>query len=167
MNKITLGLTDLLHQDPLNCSEKHRGTPCFCARAHAMQRACPQGCAYAAISGCSPLLNHALGEDGTSSHRSVAARPIEWQQESLGSSPFPRARSLCTVHVLSAGCLQRCTDARPGQSTHQARMGLGLTDWSHQDPLKGSKKAWGALHFPARACYAMCMSGVDAILKSE
>ncbi len=133
---------------PLNGSKKHRGAPCFCARAHAMQHACQQGCAFAAMSGCSPRLNglnHTLGEDGTWSHGSVAARPTKCQREIPWRSPYPRARSLCSIHVLSAGCLQLSTDASPGQSTHQMRMGLGLTDWLHQDPLNGSKKARGAL----------------------
>ncbi len=110
--RMGLGLTDWLHLDPWNGSEKHRRAHCFCARSHAMQHACPEGCSYAAMRGCSPRLKHASGEDWTWSHGSVAARPIEWQQESLGRSPFPRACSLCTVHVLSAGCLERCADAR-------------------------------------------------------
>ena len=197
---------------------RNTGAPPVPARALARHRACVRSDARRP--------NPASSEDGTSSHGSVAARPIEKQRETQGSppflrarsryatcmsaglrvrgdarmlapakphirrgwdlvsrigcskthrmavissgrSPFPRARSLCTIHVLSAGRLQRCADARPGQSTHQARMGLGLTDWSHQHPSNGSKKARGALHFRARACYAMCMSGVDAILKSE
>jgi hypothetical protein len=37
-----------------------------------MQRACPQGCAYAAMRGCSPRLNRTMGLDGTWSHRMIA-----------------------------------------------------------------------------------------------
>jgi hypothetical protein len=48
---------------------------------------------------------------------------------------------------------------------HLARTGLGLTDWLHQDPLNGSKKPRGSLHFCALSRYATCMSGEDAILK--
>ncbi len=55
------------------------------------------------------MLNHASGEDGTWSHGSVAARPPKWLRETQGHSPFPRVRSLCTIHVLSAGRLQQCT----------------------------------------------------------
>jgi hypothetical protein len=46
---------------PLNGSEEHRGAPRFCARAHAMQHACPEGCVYAAMRGCSPRLNRTMG----------------------------------------------------------------------------------------------------------
>jgi hypothetical protein len=42
------GLTDLLHQDPLNSSEKHRGTPLFCTRllynVHVLRTQRPQRC---------------------------------------------------------------------------------------------------------------------------
>jgi hypothetical protein len=71
--------------------------------AHAMQHACPEGCAHAEMCGCSPRPKHASGENGTWSHGLVASRPIEWKQESSGRSPFPRARLLCNVHVRS-GC---------------------------------------------------------------
>jgi hypothetical protein len=165
-----LGLTDRLQRGPSNGSEKHRGTPRFCACTHAMQHACPEGCAYAAMRGCSPLLNHAMARIGRGwdlVSRIGSSKTHQRQQETTGSSPFPRECSLCTVHILSAGSLQRCTDARPGQSTQRARMGVGLTDWSHKDPLNGGKKTWGALHFRARTCYEMFISGGDAILKSE
>jgi hypothetical protein len=66
--------------------------------------------------GCSPWLNHTLGEDGTWFHGSVVARPIEWQQEISGRSPFSRVCLLCTMHVLSAGRLLRCADARPAKA---------------------------------------------------
>ncbi len=44
-----------------------------------------------------------IKRDGTWSHRSVASRPIEWQQESLVHSPFLHALLLCNVHV-RRGC---------------------------------------------------------------
>ncbi len=77
--RMGLGLTDQSQRDLLNGSEKHKGAPRFCACAHDMQHACLQGCAYAAMRGCSPRLNHTSGEDGTWSHGSVAARPIKGQ----------------------------------------------------------------------------------------
>ncbi len=43
------------------------------------------------------------------------------------------------------------------QTTHGARMGIGITDRSHQDP----KRTLGSAPFlSARARYAMCMSGL-------
>jgi hypothetical protein len=79
-------------------------------RTLAIQRACTEDSASAAMRGCSPLLNHASGEDGTSSHRSVVARPIERQRESSGRSPFLRARSRFAT-CMSAGLRVR-GDAR-------------------------------------------------------
>ena len=102
MNKITPCLTDLLHQDSLNGSEKHRGTPLFCAHLLCA--------ASAAMRGCSPLLKLASGEDGTPSHGSVTARPIEQQRETQGRSPFLRARSRYAT-CMSAGLRVR-GDAR-------------------------------------------------------
>ncbi len=64
-----LRLKDQSHQDLLIGSEKHTGaTPRFCARTHDMQLACPEGCAYTAMRGCSPRQNHTSGEDETWSH---------------------------------------------------------------------------------------------------
>jgi hypothetical protein len=71
--------------------------------ASASARTCSECRASAAMRGCSPRPKHASGENGTWSHGLVASRPIEWQQESSGRSPFPRARLLCNVHVRS-GC---------------------------------------------------------------
>ncbi len=42
------------------------------SRRHAMQHACQQGYAYAAMRGCSPQLNHTMDEDGTWSHGLIA-----------------------------------------------------------------------------------------------
>jgi hypothetical protein len=47
--------------------------------------------------------NHASCEDGAWSHGLVASRPIKWQQETSGGSLFPRARSICNMHV-NRGC---------------------------------------------------------------
>jgi hypothetical protein len=47
------------------------------------------------------------------SHRSVASRPIEWQRETQGRTPFCTCL-LYNVHVPRTQRLQRCTDARPG-----------------------------------------------------
>ncbi len=79
-------------------------------RTLAIQCACTEDSASAAMSGCSPRLNHASGEDGTSSHGSVASRPIERQRETQGRSPFLRARSRYAT-CMSAGLRVR-GDAR-------------------------------------------------------
>jgi hypothetical protein len=55
MNKITLGLTDLLHQDPLNSSKKHRDTP---LSVHA----CYSTCRYGGLSVCSDARMLALAK---------------------------------------------------------------------------------------------------------
>ena len=49
--------------------------------------------ASAAMRGCLPQPNHASGEDMAWSHGSIASRPIEWQRETPGRAPFPRARA--------------------------------------------------------------------------
>jgi hypothetical protein len=78
---------------PIEWQRETQGrAPFLCTLA--IQCACTEDSVSAAMSGCSPLLNHASSEDGTWSHGSVAARPIEQQQESLGSSSFPRALAL-------------------------------------------------------------------------
>jgi hypothetical protein len=61
------------------------------------------------------------------SHRSVASWPIEWQKKNRGT-PLFCARLLYNVHVRRTQRQQRCTDARPGQRTRWARMGLDLTN---------------------------------------
>ncbi len=58
------------------------------------------------------------------SHRSVASRLIEWKLETQGQALFC-TRLLYNVHVLRTQRLQQCADARPGQSTNWAMMGLG------------------------------------------
>ncbi len=64
----------------------------------------PWGRASAAMRGCSPRPKHASVENGTWSHGLVASRHIEWQQESSGRFPFPRACLLCKVHIRSGSC---------------------------------------------------------------
>ncbi len=76
----------------------------------AIQRACTEDSVSAAMSGCSPWLNHTSSKDGASSHWSVAARPIEQQRETQGRSPFLRARSRYAT-CMSAGQRISC-DAR-------------------------------------------------------
>jgi hypothetical protein len=101
--RMKLGLTDRSQRDPPNGSEKHTGTPHF-PDVLAMHSTCPECRVSAAMHGFSPLPNHALGKDGTWSHGLVASRPIEWQQETLGSSPFPCVyHGLCNMHV-RRGC---------------------------------------------------------------
>ncbi len=60
---------------------------------------CSECMASAAMSRCSPKPKHASGDDGTWSQGLVASRPIEWQRETLGCSPFQHARLLCNVHA--------------------------------------------------------------------
>ena len=64
------------------------------ARALAMHCACVRSDAL--------LLNHASSEDGTWTHGSVASRPIAWQRETQGRSPFLRASSRYAT-CMSAG----------------------------------------------------------------
>jgi hypothetical protein len=93
----------------IGCSKSHQmavrklGALSISASALALHHTCSECRASAAMRGCSPRPKHASGENGTWSHGLVASRPIEWQQESSGRSPFPRARLLCNVHVRS-GC---------------------------------------------------------------
>ncbi len=62
----------------------------------------------------------------------------------------------CHARYMSAGhAMLGC----PGQNTHQARMGLGLTDWSHSDPSNGSEKPRGKPRFWART-FATCLQGM-------
>ncbi len=92
----------------IGCSETHQmaarklGALSISASALALHSTSSECRASAAMSGCSPLPKHASGENGTWSHGLVASRPIKWQQESSGRSPFPRARFLCNVHVRSS-----------------------------------------------------------------
>jgi hypothetical protein len=100
---------DLVSGSRIGCSKTHRMAArklralSISASALALHSTCSECRASAAMSGSSPRPKHASGENGTGSHGLVASRPIEWQQESTGSSPFPRARLLCNVHV-RGGC---------------------------------------------------------------
>ena len=113
---------------PIEWQQETQGHAPF-LRTLAIQRACTEDSASAAMRGCSPLLNHTSGEDGTSSHGSVAARPIEQQRETQGRPLCLRARSryACNEHVRRAARTRRCADACPGLIAQWARMGLGLT----------------------------------------
>jgi hypothetical protein len=128
-----IGLTDQSQRDPSNSSEKHRDTPRFCACAHAMQPACPQGCAYAAMRGCSPRLNSKL------------------QRETVGSSPFLRARSRYAT-CMSSGLRVR-DDARM-LAQAKPRIGRGWDLVSQIGCIKAHRmaaKKLGALSISVRA----------------
>jgi hypothetical protein len=76
--------------------------------------------------------------------------------------PLFCALLLYNMHVLRTGRQQLCTDSRPGQSMHRARMKLVLTDQLQGDPSNGSEIQWGASHFCAcahtmqHACQVRC-----------
>ena len=138
-----------MHQDSsLNGSEKHRGTPLFCARLLCA--------ASAAMRGCSPLLKHASGEDGTSSHGSVAARPIEQQRETQGRPPFLRARSRYAT-CMSAGLRVRGDARMLAPAKPHIRRGWDLV--SRIGRIKTHRMAarkLGALSISARALAMQC-----------
>ncbi len=69
-----------------------------------------------------------------SSERSADARSGQ-PRGALAPRHVRRQRECGRAHVRRVGCSpERSADARSCQTTHLARMGLGLTDWSYQDP---------------------------------
>ncbi len=60
----------------------------------------------------------------------------------------------------------QCSDACPCQTTHWARMGLGLTDRSHQDPLNVCEKHQGVPSFWLHelAMHRTCRQGMWCFL---